>query len=92
MTPLVDAHALADYLGVSRAYVYEHSRELGALKLGNGPRARLRFDLDIARRALQLEPEPEPATVGPTPRPRTTRRRGPQPGSILVPRPRKAKR
>jgi hypothetical protein len=42
---LVDAVTVAAYLGVSRGYVYEHANELGARRLGAGPRARLRFSL-----------------------------------------------
>ena len=38
MTSLVDARALAEYLGVSVGYVYEHAAELGARRLGSGPR------------------------------------------------------
>jgi hypothetical protein len=44
----VDARTLADRLNVSRAFVYEHSAELGAIPLGTGKRPRLRFDLDKA--------------------------------------------
>ena len=43
---LVDARTVADYLGVSVAYVYEHADELGARRLGDGPKARLRFSLE----------------------------------------------
>jgi hypothetical protein len=49
---LVDASVLADFLGVSRAYVYEHGEQLGAIRLGAGPRARLRFDPDLALERL----------------------------------------
>lgn len=45
---LVDASVLADFLGVSRAFVYEHAAELGAIPLGAGKRPRLRFSLDGA--------------------------------------------
>ncbi len=45
---LVDAATLARALGVSTGYVYSRSAELGARRLGNGPRARLRFDLERA--------------------------------------------
>lgn len=45
---LVDAAALARALGVSPSYVYSRSSELGARRLGNGPKARLRFDLERA--------------------------------------------
>jgi hypothetical protein len=50
--PLVDAEALARLLKVERSYVYEHAVELGAIRLGDGPRARLRFDVAEARRRL----------------------------------------
>jgi hypothetical protein len=41
---LVDAATLARILGVSRATVYANADELGAIRLGTGSRARLRFD------------------------------------------------
>jgi hypothetical protein len=43
---------LAAILGVSRAFVYDHGEQLGAIRLGSGPRARLRFDPDEALRRL----------------------------------------
>ncbi len=43
---LVDAPQLARDLGVSLDYVYAHATELGAMRLGSGPKARIRFDLD----------------------------------------------
>jgi excisionase family DNA binding protein len=49
---LVDARELAALLGVSVDYVYEHASELGALRLGGGRKARIRFDADTARQAL----------------------------------------
>jgi len=49
----VEARELAEELGVSIDYVYAHATELGAVRLGSGPKARLRFDLDSARRALE---------------------------------------
>lgn len=49
---LVTVDELADFLGVGRDYVYEHAVELGAWRLGTGPRARLRFDLAEVRRRL----------------------------------------
>ena len=33
-------------LMVEASFVYEHAVELGAMRLGSGPRARLRFDLE----------------------------------------------
>ena len=50
---LVDARQLARELGVSLDYVYAHATELGAMRLGSGPKARIRFDLDRARQALE---------------------------------------
>ena len=50
---LVDARDLAEELGVSIDYVYAHAGELGAMRLGSGPKARIRFDLDRARQALE---------------------------------------
>lgn len=47
----VDAARLAEVLGVERQWVYEHSAQLGAIRLG-GPRGRLRFDLEHVRRVL----------------------------------------
>ena len=44
----VDAARVAAHLGVSRCWVYEHAGELGACRLGSGPKARLRFTLEQA--------------------------------------------
>jgi hypothetical protein len=41
---LLDATQVARILGVSRATVYERADELGAIRIGDGPRPRLRFD------------------------------------------------
>jgi hypothetical protein len=49
---LVDAAGLAEYLVVERSFVYEHAVELGVIRLGSGPRARLRFDVAEALRRL----------------------------------------
>lgn len=43
-TELIDASEAARRLGVSRATVYAKAGELGAIRIGDGPRARLRFD------------------------------------------------
>jgi predicted DNA-binding transcriptional regulator AlpA len=39
----LDAHEVAQRLGVSREWVYEHADDLGASRLGTGARPRLRF-------------------------------------------------
>jgi hypothetical protein len=49
---LVSARQLAAELHVSLDYVYSHASELGGMRLGSGRRARIRFDLDRARRSL----------------------------------------
>src|SRR5712692_7073580 len=49
---LFTAAELADYLGVKRAWVYENALRLGAKPLGDGPKPRLRFDLEEAKSAL----------------------------------------
>lgn len=43
---LVTAAELAERLGFARSTIYEKAGELGAIRIGTGPRARLRFDLD----------------------------------------------
>jgi len=40
------SEAVAAHLGVEREYVYQHAAELGAVRLGKGPKGRLRFRLD----------------------------------------------
>lgn len=63
---LVDAGELARQLGVTRAWVYQHAGELGAVRIGSGPRARLRFDVQGAKEALGagawLRPGPQRTT------------------------------
>jgi hypothetical protein len=46
---LVDARRLAGEFGVDRSWIYAHADELGAIRLGDGSKPRLRFDLDAAR-------------------------------------------
>ena len=53
---LVDAATLARVLAVSPSYIYSRSAELGARRLGSGPRARLRFDLERAAEAHASAP------------------------------------
>jgi hypothetical protein len=71
---LVDAHEIARRTGRSRWWVYEHAGELGAVRLGAGPRARLGFwparvEAYIQGAADLRAPVPSP------PRARTRRRR-----------------
>jgi hypothetical protein len=58
---LVDAAALAQMLGVTRGWVYEHATELGAIRLGAGARPRLRFDPLRVEEALEGAFAPGPS-------------------------------
>lgn len=78
---LLTATQLAKQLGVSRSWVYENARRLGAITLGQGPRARLRFDLQTAKAALQA---PSTPTTPPT-RPARRQRRPADPAVPLLP-------
>jgi hypothetical protein len=95
---LVDAAELADILGVSRAWVYEHRAELGVTRIGTGPRPRLRFDVETARAAFLCSASNDSQATGSpstaddragSARRRTGRRptRLPVPGSILAAKP-----
>jgi hypothetical protein len=53
---LLDAAALAARLKVERDWVYEHAAELGAIRLGDSERGRLRFDLLTVRARLRAAP------------------------------------
>lgn len=50
--PLLRARDVASVLNVSLAYVYEHGDELGAIRVGGGPKARLRFRPDVVDHVL----------------------------------------
>jgi hypothetical protein len=73
---LVGVDELAEILSVEPKWVYEHSAELGVVRLGSGPKAPLRFD---PRRTLELlaeQPAPVPAAQETVPRAPQPRRRG----------------
>ena len=74
--PLVDAGTLAKLIGTKREWVYEHAAELGARRLGDGPKARLRFDVDEAIAALPcLTGRESESAAGPLIEPAAPRRR-----------------
>lgn len=50
---LLSVSELAKHLKLNRSWVYEHATDLGAIRLGDGPKARLRFDLQTTTEALQ---------------------------------------
>jgi hypothetical protein len=95
---LVDAQTLADALGVRRETVYAHADRLGAIRLGNGSKPRLRFDLETAREAfacyVSKRSQGADASIGAESAPLRASRchhlpnRLPEPGSILAVRPR----
>lgn len=65
---LVSTDAVADELGVSSGWVYEHAEQLGVIRLpGAGAKPRLRFDLERVRAAV---------IEGERPAPERPRRRG----------------
>jgi hypothetical protein len=49
---LVSAGELAHYLRVERPWVYKHRHLLGGKRIGAGPRARWRFELEEAMEAF----------------------------------------
>jgi DNA-binding IclR family transcriptional regulator len=49
---LITASELARDLSIDRSWVYAHAKELGAVRLSDGPRGRLRFELSKAAAAL----------------------------------------
>ncbi len=55
---LLDPKELAGALNVSLDYVYAHAADLGAMRLGDGPKARLRFDLQTTQRAMRAHKQP----------------------------------
>jgi len=74
---LIDATELASRFAIERSWVYTHAIELGAVKLGNGAKPRLRFDPEIAARVLRKVGE-VPAADPPA---RSGKRAGPPRGS-----------
>jgi hypothetical protein len=65
--PWLDAQEVARQLGMTREWVYEHADELGATRLGTGPRPRLRFpprglDGPDAHESRLRPTEPPPAS------------------------------
>ena len=84
---LVSAAELSRRLGLSRSTVYEKAEELGAIRIGTGPRARLRFDPDLVatslgagRAAVEPSGNPRPRAV----RRRRATRRPPKPGLLPI--------
>lgn len=58
---LATAADVAELLGVHKSWVYANQRRIGGIRLGTGPKARLRFDVVRARDAFEREREAEEA-------------------------------
>ena len=68
----VDAATVAEMLCVDRDWVYAHARDLGAVRLGSGSKARVRFDPSrVGARLATLDTSDQP----PPNEPRRQRRR-----------------
>ena len=65
---LVTVAEVAEWLGVSRDYVYEHAEDLGGFRLGDGPKAPLRFDRDRVSEWITVRCEGRPKRESPAPR------------------------
>jgi hypothetical protein len=61
---LLEPKQLAHALNVSLDYVYAHAADLGVMRLGEGPKARLRFDLQTARTAMRSRKRAPTAPTG----------------------------
>ena len=69
---IVTADELADYLKTTRQVIYNNADQLGAIRLGDGERPRLRFRLDCAQVRAWQAGSSKPALVdvrGPRKRP-----------------------
>jgi hypothetical protein len=66
---MVTVAQLAAYYKLNPAWVYEHANELGAIRIGNGPKARIRIDFQTAKAAIaQLKASTAPAPTDTNPR------------------------
>src|SRR3954449_11024814 len=82
----VDTSSVARMLSVSEEWVRAHASELGAVRLGDGPRGTLRFDIEHVRDVL--EARRSAARGGGSREPRAR----PRPTAVqLVPLPREAR-
>jgi len=65
---MVTVAQFAAYYKLNPAWVYEHADELGATRIGSGPKARIRLDFQTAKAALaqhQTNRTPPPADATP---------------------------
>jgi AraC-like DNA-binding protein len=85
---LLPASEVARRFGLSRDYLYRHAEELGAVRVGDGKRPRLRFDPEVVAERLSarsIRRGSEPRKARPKAKPRRARRTGPRSGPALLP-------
>ena len=63
---LLTARHVADRFNVARSWVYEHADELGVVRIGQGPRPRLRFDPAVVAQQLLTRPARASAALPPS--------------------------
>jgi hypothetical protein len=67
--PLIDAQEVARRTGRTREWVYDHQGELGAIRLGSGPKPRLGFDPARVLAHMERVDDPTPVTMPPVAQP-----------------------
>jgi transposase len=72
---LIDAQEVARRTGRTREWVYDHQGELGAIRLGSGPKPRLGFDPARVLALMERVDDPTPLTTPPVAKPRRRRQR-----------------
>lgn len=63
---MLTARQVAARFNVERSWVYAHADELGVVRLGRGPRPRLRFDPAVVAQHLLARPARAAATPSPS--------------------------
>jgi hypothetical protein len=77
---LLTAAEVSEWWGVDRSWVYAHTTELGAIRLGSGRRPRLRFDPELVARSFDQQAPQSPEVQ---PRRRARRRSRPMPADSV---------
>jgi hypothetical protein len=78
----VDAATLAQTLRVDRDWVYARARQLDAIRLGDGPKARLRFDVQRVRELLSARDGRRPRPAEPVAKQRARPRKSTLPPGV----------
>lgn len=72
---LIDASEVARLTGRTRQWVYDHQGELGAIRLGSGPKPRLGFDPQRVLARMERVDDPAPLSQLALAKPNRPRRR-----------------